>query len=124
MNIAGIFPAALTTMKLKRKNKNSLALFDMDIGLFLSYELTAQSLSTKLFRIITLSSIPLNDVMDLRMARDEEITKVMRLNWLHFLPNRRPLCPLYTLQVSETSPRIFMRLDQGSHIAMKNTLKG
>ncbi len=94
----------------------------MDVGLFVSYELTAESLSTKLFRIFTLNRIPLNKVMDLREAEETDITPLNHLNWFSFLPSRRKLCPVYTLQADENSPRIFMRLDQGSHIHMKSTL--
>jgi len=107
-----------------RTNKKKLNLVDMDVGLFVSYELTAESLSTKLFRIFTLNTIPLKKVMDLREAVEEDVTKLNRLNWFNFLPSRRTLCPVYTLQADEKSPRIFMRLDRGSHIAMKNTLGG
>lgn len=96
----------------------------MDVGLFVSYELTSESLTTKLFRIITLNSIPLNKVMDMREADETDVTKLNRINWFKFLPSRRSLSPVYTLQTAENSPRIFMRLDQGSHIAMKRTLGG
>ncbi|WP_136064946.1 hypothetical protein [Pontiella sulfatireligans] len=99
-----------------------LNLIDMDVGLFVSYELTAESLNTKLFRIFTLNRIPLKKVMDLREAADEDVTKLNRLNWFNFIPSRRTLCPVYTLQATETSPRIFMRLEQGSHIDLKNKL--
>ncbi|VGO22967.1 hypothetical protein SCARR_05066 [Pontiella sulfatireligans] len=103
-------------------NKRVLNLIDMDVGLFVSYELTAESLNTKLFRIFTLNRIPLKKVMDLREAADEDVTKLNRLNWFNFIPSRRTLCPVYTLQATETSPRIFMRLEQGSHIDLKNKL--
>ncbi|VGO15263.1 hypothetical protein PDESU_03845 [Pontiella desulfatans] len=104
--------------------KRALNLVDMDVGLFVSYQLTAESLTTKLFRIITLNSIPLNKVMDLREADAEDVTKLNHLNWFSFLPSRRKLCPVYTLQAAENRPRIFMRLDRGSHIDMKNKLGG
>ena len=99
-----------------------LRLIDMAVGLFVSYELTAESLTTKLFRIFTLNTIPLNKVMDLREAASEDITPLNKVNWFDFLSRRRGLCPVYTLQASESSPRIFMRLDCGSHIGMKQTL--
>ena len=105
-----------------KPNKKPLSLRDMDVGLFVSYELTAESLTTKLFRIITLNTIPLNQVMDLREADEKDVTRLNRLNWFSFLPSHRMLSPVYTLQAAEKSPRIFMRLDQGSHIAMKHTL--
>jgi len=104
------------------RKQRALNLVDMDVGLFVSYELTAQSLTTKLFRFITLNTIPLNKVMDLRMADEADVTKLNRWNWLGLLSRR--LCPIYTLQASETSPRIFMRLDRGSHVAMKSVLGG
>ena len=107
-----------------KKRNNSLNLVDMDIGLFVSYELTAESLTTKLFRLITLNRIPLNKVMDLREADEEDITRLNHLNWFSFLPSRRRLCPVYTLQAAEDRPRIFMRLDRGSHVEMKSTLGG
>lgn len=106
------------------KKKRALNLVDMDVGLFVSYQLTPESLTTKLFRIITLNRIPLNKVMDLREADEEDITKLNHLNWFSFIPQRRKLCPVYTLQAAEDRPRIFMRLDQGSHIDMKSTLGG
>ncbi len=94
----------------------------MDVGLFVSYELTAESLNTKLFRIFTLNRIPLKKVMDLREAKDTDVTKLNRLNWFDFIPSRRALYPVYTLQATESSPRIFMRLDHGSHIVMKSQM--
>jgi hypothetical protein len=106
-------------MKNKRKN---LSLTDMDIGIFVSYELTAEALCTKLFRVFTLNTIPLNKVMDLREAATEDFTRLNQVNWFKFPFSRRSLSPVYTLQATEKSPRIFMRLDHGSHIGMKNAL--
>ncbi len=100
----------------------ALNLTDMDVGLFISYELTAESLNTKLFRFFTLNRIPLKKVMELREARDEDVTKLNRLNWFDFCPSRRTLCPVYTLQATESSPRIFMRLNRGSHIEMRQKI--
>lgn len=108
-------------MTLKKKK---LDLVDMDVGLFVSYELTAEALTTKLFRIFTLNTIPLRKVMDLREAVEEDVTRLNHLNWFSFMKSRKTLCPVYTLQAAEKSPRIFMRLDRGSHIAMKSTLGG
>ncbi len=105
------------------KNKyKSLSLTDMDIGSFVNYELTAESLTTKLFRVFTLNTIPLKKVMVLREAAEEDITPLHRMNWFSAL-KPRSLCPLYTLQATEKSPRIFMRLDRGSHVALQSTLK-
>jgi hypothetical protein len=105
------------------KNKQSiLSLVDMDVGSVLSYELTAESLSTKLFRIFTLNTIPLKQVAELREASEEDITPLNRVNWFSFL-KRRSLCPVYTLLATEKSPRIFMRLNRGSYIAMNSTLE-
>ena len=94
----------------------------MDLGLFLSYELTAKSLTTKLFRIITLNTIPLHNVMDLREANTKDVTSLNRINWFRSKVSAPTLCPVYTLQATEKSPRIFMRLDQGSHFAIKSAL--
>jgi hypothetical protein len=107
---------------MKRKHK-ILSLIDMDVGLFVSYELTAESLTTKLFRTFTLNSIPLTRVMDLREAGTEDITRLHKLNWFRFPRSRQSLSPVYTLQATEKSPRILMRLDQGSHLFMKSALE-
>jgi len=115
----GIFSALLFIMK---NNHRILSLTDMDIGSFVSYELTAESLTTKLFRIFTLNTIPLKKVMVLREAGEEDITPLNRVNWFTFF-KRRSLCPVYTLQATETSPRIFMRLDRGSHVVLQNALE-
>jgi len=101
-----------------------LSLIDMDVGLFVSYQLTSASLTTKLFRFITLNTIPLNKVMDIREATERDVTKLNAINWFRFLPAYRSLCPVYTLQADEKSPRIFMKLNRGSHIEMKQTLGG
>lgn len=106
-------------MKAKQK---ILSLVDMDIGLFVSYQVTSESLTTKLFRFITLNSIPLNRVMDIREADPEEVTPLNRINWFSFLPWRRRCCPVYTLQAGVNTPRIFMKLDRGTHIDLKHTL--
>ncbi len=102
--------------------KKRLRLVDMDIGLFVSYQLTTESLTTKMFRCITLNSIPLNKIMVFREAEEADVTKLNRINWFSFLPWRRTRCPVYTLQRAENSPRIFMKLDHGSHIAIRNAL--
>ena len=107
-----------------KSEKRALNLVDMDVGLFVSYELTATALTTKLFRIFTLNTIPLKKVMDLREANEEDVTQLNRVNWFRFIPLRRALCPVYTMQAAENRPRIFMRLDQGSHIDMKSKLGG
>lgn len=107
-----------------KPKKKILSLVDMDVGLFVSYQLTSESLSTKLFRFITLNTIPLNNVMDLREAQESDVTQLNRINWFSFLPSRRTMCPVYTLQADENSPRIFMKLNRGSHIDMKQRLGG
>jgi hypothetical protein len=107
-----------------KSKKRSLNLVDMDVGLFVSYQLTAESLTTKLFRIFTLNTIPLDKVMDLREADEQDVTQLNRINWFGFRPPRRALCPVYTLQTAKNRPRIFMRLDTGSYIDMKRTLGG
>jgi hypothetical protein len=106
-----------------KRGKRTLSLTDMDVGLFVSYELTAEFLVTKLFRFITLKTIPLKQILDLRQADSAEITPLNRLNWFNFVPSRRTLCPVYTLQATEKSPRIFMRLSHGSHMALRITLE-
>ncbi len=104
-----------------KNKKNILRLIDMDVGSFVSYELTAESLTTKLFRVFTLNTIPLKQVLVFREAVEEDITQLNRVNWFDSF-RTRSLCPVYTLQATESSPRIFMRLDHGSHIALKNAL--
>jgi len=94
----------------------------MDVGLFVSYEMTAEALTTKLFRIFTLNTIPFKKVLDFREAKTEDITKLNKVNWFDFPTSRKRLCPVYTLQATETSPRIFMRLAAGSHVAVKNKM--
>ena len=92
----------------------------MDVGLFVSYQLSSESLTTKLFRFITLNTIPLNKVMDLREAEDSDVTRLNRINWFNL--SRRTACPVYTLQARDDSPRIFMKLDCGTHLQMKTAL--
>lgn len=103
-------------------SKQKLSLIDMDVGLFVSYELTAEALSTKLFRFITLNRIPLNKMMELREAKDQDVTKLNWVNWFRLRRKQRNFAPLYTFQAAENRPRIFMRLDYGSHVAMKETI--
>ena len=105
-----------------KNKKPNLSLIDMDVGSVLSYELTAESLTTKLFRTFTLNTIPLKQVEELREATEEDITPLNRANWLNFF-KRRSLCPVYTLQTTKKSARVFMRLDRGSYVAMRNTLE-
>jgi len=100
-----------------------LQLTDMDVGLFVSYELTTEALITKLFRWFTLNKILLGNVMDLREAKTEDVTPLNRFNWFNLNPARRELGPVYTLQVAENRPRIFMRLGRGSHVEMKLALE-
>lgn len=102
--------------------KPKLSLVDMDIGLFVSYELTPEVLITKLFRTFTLNRIPLNAVMELREASTQDITLLNWINWFRPRRKRRSFAPLYTLQTAVNRPRIFMRLDEGSHIEMKKTI--
>jgi hypothetical protein len=105
------------------KNKHKiLSLTDMDIGSFVNYELTAESLTTKLFRVITLNRVPLKKVIEFREAGDEDITRLNRVNWFACL-KRRALTPVYTLQATEKSPRIFMRLDYGSYVVLQCALE-
>jgi hypothetical protein len=104
------------------KNKHKiLSLTDMDIGSFVNYELTAESLTTKLFRVITLNRVPLKKVIEFREADDQDITPLNRVNWFEAL-KPRAFTPVYTLQATEKSPRIFMRLDRGSYVALQSTL--
>jgi hypothetical protein len=105
------------------KRHRILQLTDMDVGLFVSYEITAEALTTKLFRFFTLNTIPLPKVMDLREANTEDVTRLNRVNWFDFKFTRKRLCPVYTLQSAENRPRIFMRLERGSYIEMKRALE-
>ena len=108
--------------KTPMKNKpNAFNLRDLDMGCFLSYELTEDALTTKLFRVFTLNTRPLESVMTLREAEEKDITPLNRINWFSFF-RRKNLSPVYTLQATPKSPRIFMRLNQGSHIALKGFL--
>ena len=106
-----------------KKRVNFLSLSDMDIGTFVNYELTAESLTTKLFRVITLNRIPLKQVKDFRKAGDEDITRLNRVNWFSSF-KRKSLTPVYTLQTTEKSPRIFVRLHHGSYVALEKALSG
>ena len=106
-----------------KSTKPQLRLIDMDIGFFISYELTPQVIITRLFRIIPLKKMPLDRVLDFRVARATDITRLNRINWFGLLRSRRTLSPLYTLQAAENRRRIIMRLDRGSHIDMKNRIK-
>ncbi len=94
----------------------------MDLGLFVSYELTAESLSTKLFRHFTLHSVPLHSVLDFRKAEEEDVTPLNRVNWLKRTRNRN-FNPVYTLRANEKSPRVFMRLRQGSHFELSQIVE-
>lgn len=105
-----------------KNNHNILSLTDMDVGSFVNYELTAESLTTKLFRIFTLNTIPLKAVLILKEANEEDITPLNRVNWFSSF-KRRSLTPVYTLQATEKSPRIFMRLDRGSHVVLQSALE-
>lgn len=109
------------SLELMKNKHNILCLTDMDIGSFVNYELTAESLTTKLFRVFTLNTIPLKKVMVLREAAEEDITPLNRVNWFCSF-KRRSLCPVYTLQATDKSPRIFMRLDRGSHFVLQCAL--
>lgn len=102
--------------------KPKLCLVDMDIGLFISYELTTEQLITRLFRIFTLNRVPLGKVMELREASTQDVTPLNWINWFRPRGKRRSFCPLYTLQTAKNRPRIFMRLDEGSHIEMKTRI--
>lgn len=102
--------------------KAKLCLVDMDIGLFVSYELTTELLITKLFRIFTLNRIPLVNIMELREASQQDVTPLNWINWFRLRRKRRSFTPLYTLQTADNRPRIFMRLDEGSHVEMKNKI--
>lgn len=106
-------------MDLMKEEKKNLSLRDMDVGLFLSYELSAEVLKIKLFRIITLNTINLNEVEDFRRANEEEIPQIKRINWLSM---RRMLCPIYTCKPSAKARRVFMKLDYGSHIELQKAL--
>jgi hypothetical protein len=99
--------------------KKKLSLKDMDLGLFVSYELSAGALTTKLFRIITLNKINLSDLSDFRRAEETDIGRLTRVNWFS---RQKKLYPIYTLKSTRRSPRKFMRLDRGSHIDMQKAL--
>ncbi|MCF7848970.1 MAG: hypothetical protein K9M45_08985 [Kiritimatiellales bacterium] len=105
-----------------KKKLNRLNLVDMDIGFFVSYEMSADALTTKLFHLITLGRIPLREIHDFHLAAKEDITGLNHLNWFSFVPWHRSIRNVYTLQATEKSPRIFMRLDRGSHHVMRNAL--
>ena len=118
MAVTGMSSAPTPTMTNKH---NILSLTDMDIGSFVNYELNAESLTTKLFRVVTLNTMPLKKVMVLREASEEDITPLNRMNWFSSF-KRSSHCPVYTLQATEKSPRIFMRLDRGSYAVLQNAL--
>lgn len=106
----------------KRNNALILSLRDMDIGSFVRYDIKAGSLTARLFGIFTLKTISLRGVLLFRQAIEADITPLNRINWFSFI-RPQTLSPVYTLQATENSPRIFMRLDRGSHSALRCTLE-
>ena len=105
------------------KNKhNTIRFVDQDVGLLISYDLTKEAVTTRLFRLIKLVTTPLDEIMTLRETVDEDLTTLNRINWLGKLNKRRTSSPTYTFQVEEESPRIFMHLTHGSHMVLKSIL--
>lgn len=69
----------------------------MDIRLFVRYERTAEVLITKLFRVITLHTIPLQKGIDLREAHTDDVTPLNKINGfdVHFSSSQLALPHLH-----------------------------
>jgi len=57
---------------------------DMDIGTFVSHEVSTDPLISKLFHFITLTRIPLKNIRNSHLAKKEDITKLNCINWFTF----------------------------------------
>ncbi len=87
-----------------------------------SYELRGNILAIRLFGVATVQSIPLSDVLYLRLATRSEVTpSYLLFNWLNFLPHRRSVCPVYVLQTKHRK-RLFLKLDGSAHFKLRQAI--
>ena len=99
-------------------------------GFFLAFRLTDRRLSLKLFRIIPLSWVRLEDITYLRVASIEEFLTSWKKGvsaefWPAFITgyNRR-MAPVYMLNVEHKKKRrkIYLRLKSGFHYRLRTTI--
>ena len=87
-----------------------------------SYELHGSLLTARLFGVLPVFTIHLSNVHYLRLATRGEITPLYLLgNWMHFLPHRRSISPVYVLQ-AKTGRRLFLKLDETAHFKLRQAI--
>ena len=91
-------------------------------GSLYSYELSGDYLVGRLFGLIPAVRIHLAAVHYLRLATKSEIPAFsMLFKWVHFLPNRKTVSPLYVLQ-TRSRHRIFLKMDSGAHFRLRRVI--
>ena len=91
-------------------------------GTLCSYELRSNRIVARLFGIFPVQSIHLAEIRYLRLASQDEMAPLHLLfNWLHFLPHRRSVRPVYVLQ-TKTHRRLFLKLDGKAHFKLRQAM--
>ncbi|MCF7818858.1 MAG: hypothetical protein K9M54_13360 [Kiritimatiellales bacterium] len=105
-----------------RKIRGGSLLSPASMGSPNSYELRGNHIVVRLFGIIPLQIIRMEDVHYLRLAtRDEVSAGYLILNWMNFLPRRRSMLPVYVLQ-TKNGRRFFLRLENGAHFRLRQAI--
>ncbi len=87
-----------------------------------SYELQGSLLTARLFGVFPVFTIHLSNVHYLRLATHGELSPLYLLgNWMHFLPHRRSISPIYVLQ-AKTGRRLFLKLDGSAHFKLRQVI--
>lgn len=92
------------------------------LGSPLTYELCSDRIVVRFLGLVPLRLIALEDVLCLRLASQDEMPSLLLpLNWIHFLPRRRSLRPVYLLQTF-SGKRLFLRLASGAHFRLRRAI--
>ncbi len=102
--------------------KSSTLLSTASFGSPCSYELKGDIIVSRIFGLMTVQTIQMNDVQYLRLATRDEISMIyLLLNWLQFLPHRRSICPVYILQ-TDNNQSLFLKLDGRAHFKLRQAI--
>ncbi len=97
-------------------------LSSLSFGSLYSYELAGEEIIGRLLGIAPVFRIHLSAVHYLRLAAPSEAPPTFLLfNWIHFLPHRRALRPVYVLQI-RSHHRIFLKLDATAHFKLRQAI--
>lgn len=106
----------------KKKGSTRVVISPLGLGSIYSYELYTDKIITRLFGIIPIHTIYLQDIYYLRPATLDELARGgIQLHCLNLLPQWRKILPTYVVQTR--SKRLVLNLQKGTMFMLNQAIE-